>query len=38
MATFVTIGYGDRAGCDRIAPALRDAAMPMTPDSGGAAR
>ena len=26
MATFVTIGYGDRAGYDRTAPALRDAA------------
>ncbi|SFC33475.1 YciI family protein [Tropicimonas isoalkanivorans] len=26
MPTFVTIGYGDRAGYDRTAPALRDAA------------
>lgn len=26
MAKFVTIGYGDRAGYDRTAPAVRDAA------------
>lgn len=26
MPKFVTIGYGDRAGYDRTAPALRDAA------------
>jgi hypothetical protein len=26
MATFITIGYGDQAGYDRTAPALRDAA------------
>lgn len=26
MATFVTIGYGDRAGYDRTDPAVRDAA------------
>ncbi len=26
MATFITIGYGDRAGYDRTAPDVRDAA------------
>jgi hypothetical protein len=26
MATFITIGYGDRAGYDRTAPAVREAA------------
>ena len=26
MPTFVTIGYGDRAGYDRVDPSVRDAA------------
>ena len=26
MPTFITIGYGDRAGYDRTAPSIRDAA------------